>query len=919
MELGVFLLAMVKQASVLAYDGFVWLKLFSLYRSTQNKLLKKVWLACMPIELLGIGLIVYKVNYRFWISETPQPTYLFFARFHYIFWPLAIFLGMLAYDWIIGVEEKLHKRHYALGAVAISLSSYYFYYFCVQEADPANPWLTLDSVGLILGNLFIIASRGSTLLYGLKKLIFGQVEGIVKEQTKLILRLTIVPVMLLQSIWVLRNAKILPVDGFMPELFAFVLVEIYLACSAYGFWQLLRLRLFNAWPAVHRASERDLMVPFTQVICQIRQATVLQEVAVLTTGYFQKAFGFADSEVKLYIRPTHNERNLEAAQAVKTVERVEEWLEAKDRSLEVIKNKRILLHAELQYEELHNFNAEAKELRTFLEIGKAEVFLPVFGKKTLTGYIIIERNARAGKLVSDAEVGAMLAYVDHISHVIDQMQQFDSEVIEKECLMYKHQSIQLLQESEHYYEGMRAMVQLQASEAVSMVFFKNRCLQLASTDGAKLLGLPEGTKFLNNAYEQPIKQLMGEFKKYKQASSIALKDPQGNPLRFSVMKDSRPSNAVVVVSRPTVSETLRIPTLAEVRDRDDWGYALLLQTTASGKVVENFIPATRGALFNFKIKFLRAVLRRRPMFILGDEEDVQRLAILVQRIYKSAGHREISPEQPENRYEVAGQIFGLSPVVMGGDAYKGALADLSSSGVLLIRHVERLSLETQTRLAKFFATGVYSCCFSKQPESSDAIVVCSSCVDLKELVANNAFSEELYQELVKNQLEVPLLATLPNDQLSDLVSNIGMQMVDEHASEKQGALSSEEVEHIIKGPAPRSLCELRQNVRKFMEQKSSTQGFTAASCDVGYNNFHPVVVEARRLGPATLKNKQLFCALVALVPSYTEIAEILDVDYSTVRRTCRKYQVGTFAPGVERKPGRPRTRVPVLACEVPCS
>ncbi len=918
MEVGIFLLAMAKQASLLAYDGFIWRNVLLVYWSAQNKLLKKVWLACMPLELLGIGLIVYKVNYRFWISEIPQPTYLFLARFNYILWPLGIFLATLVYDWIIGVEEKLQKRHYVFGAVAISLTAYYLYFFCVQEADPANPWLTLDSYGLILGNLFIFVSRGSTLIYGLKKLVMGQVEGIFKQQTKTMLALMTVPVMLMQSIWMLRNTGILPVDGFMPELFAFVVVEMYLASASYGFWKLLRLRLFNVFPAVHRASERDLMVPFAEVIGQIHQATVLQEVAILTTGYFKKAFGFADSEVKLYFRSTHHERNTRAAQAVNTLRIVEEWLATHGTSLEPIKNKRILLHAELQYEELHNFNAEAKELRTFLEISKAEVFLPVFGKKALTGYILIERNARAGKLVSDAEVGAMLAYVNYISHVIDQMQQFDPEVIEKECLTYKHHSIQLLQENEHYYEGMRAMAKLQASEAVSMVFLKNRNLQLASAEGAKLLGLPEGTKNLTNTYEQPVKQLMGEFKKYKQATSIALKDPQGQQLRFSVMKDPRPSNAVVVVSRPPIFEALRIPTLAEVRDGDDWGYALLMQTTASGKVVEKFIPATRGAWFDFKIKFLRTTLSHRPMFIRGDEEDVQRLALLVHRIYKDAGHREICPEQPEGKYEVANRIFGLSPAITGGDAYKGALADLSSSGVLLIRHVERLSLETQTRLAKFFATGLYSCRFSKEPESSEAIVICSSYADLKELVANHAFSKELYDQLLPNQLEVPLLATLPSDQLTDLVSNIGKQMMDEYALEKQGMLSSEEVEHILKG-APKSLCELRQSVRKFIEQKSGTQGFTAASCDVGSTRFHPVVVEARRLGSATLKNKQLFCALFALIPSYTEIAEILDVNYSTVRRTCRKYQIGTYAPGVKRKPGRPRTRVPVIACEAPCS
>lgn len=922
MDFNVFVLALAKQFCFLAVDIFISIKILSLYRSiSQNSLFKKlltVWVASLIGDFFGVVLIVYKANYRFFISEVPQPLYLFLARFHYVLWPLVIFLMTLFWDWIVAAEGKLQKRHYVLGAWAISLSIYFVYYFCIQEPDPTNSWLTLHSLGFVLGDIFIFISRGSTLIYGIKRLVVGQVPGIIKQQTKSILILIAIPTMILQPFWILQLYGVIPTNGFGPELFGFVLSILCLVCVCYAYLALFRLRLFNACPAVHAGRKLDVMRPLAQVARQIREATTLQEIYVLTTAYFEKAFGFVLSEVNLYIRSTQHERNIEAARSVRTLPNVEELFGSKEKSLlcEKIRKKKILLHAEVQYEELYNLDAEAKELRVFLEANNAEVLLPIFGKKELVGYIIIERNARMGRLVSDEEVHGMLLYADHISYVIENMQQFNAEIIEKECVMYKRQNYQLFQEQQLYLEGMHSVVQGHASEeAVSVIFSKNNRLHLASSGGAKLLGLPEGTKIVNDSYELPVKQLIHDFKRFKRENAILLKDGQGNPVRFSVMRDSRQSNAIVVVSRPSISEVFRVPTFADVRDREDWSYAIFLQTTEAGRLLEKFIPATQGILFDFKIKFLRAVLCRQPIFLQGVEEDVQRLAVLAQRICARADFQEISPRQPETNREIASQIFGV-PAVIAGEAYKGALENLSASGVLFINHIERLSLESQEFLAKFFATGTYTSFFSRQLTSSDAIVLCGSSLTLKELADTDTFAKSFYNELEKNYVEIPELATLPQDQFDDLVSRISSQILKEFS----GTINeSQVVEEITKGASPNSICELRQRINNIIEQRSSQQKLVEESLDANLENFDSVITESRRQGRATLKNKPLFYALVTLVKSYARIAEILDVDYSTVCRTCHKYQVGSFAPGVQRKPGRPRTKTTVISVGVPCS
>ncbi len=475
------------------------------------------------------------------------------------------------------------------------------------------------------------------------------------------------------------------------------------------------------------------MQPFSQVIEQIRQATSLQELWVLTKEYFEKTFGFPNGSVTLYIRATNHERNLDAAKAVRTVGDVEALYKAGSPFCEKIKQKRILLYAEAQYYDVYNLDPDAQEIRAFMERINAEVFLPIYGEKRLVGYIIVERNAGMNKLVTDPEVEGMLAYVGLISHVIEHKQHMDPDVFEKEVLTYKYQTIQLFQERQHYHEGMRSIVETQASEAVGLIFMKEKCLQIANAEGAKLLGLPEGTRLIENAYEKPLKHLIDTFKKYEKEESIKLKDAQGNPLRFSVMRDTKQTNAVVIATRPTVSSLFNFPSFTAMRNGADWVYAIFLQTTASGRLVERFIPATRGILFNFKIRFLRATLSCRPLFLQGADEDIYRLVEIYQYICARALLHTITLEKPEHDCAVAAEIFGDFTSQNQEDNH-GALARLSSSGILFIEHVEQLSLETQERLAQFFTTGFYTSFYSKQLTSSDARIVCSSRVDLKELV-----------------------------------------------------------------------------------------------------------------------------------------------------------------------------------------
>lgn len=917
MEIGVFVIAFIRQLCVLAIDLFPTVIILLAYQAaSRNVLLKKirgVWLTLFSLDLLWVGVILYRINYRFLISDVPQPFFILLARLNYMLWPVAIFLFTLFLDWTIAAEAKLHKRHYVLGACAVGLALYFLYLFCTQEINPAKPWAILDPSGWALGDIFIFISRGCTLIYGLKRLVVEQVSGIVRQQTKLILCLMTIPGMLLQPIWLLQICKVVPGEGFWPELFSATISVLFWALCFYGFLRLFRLRFFNVYPAVH-GNCKDITKPFSVAVEELRGVTLLQQLEHITGSYFEKAFGFNAKEVKLYIRPTHHELNVEAAKAVWTLPAVEELFGVKEKPLlcEKILEKRILLHSEVQYEELYGLSEDAKQFRIFLEANNAEVFLPIFRDKELTAYIIIERNARGGKLVVDGEVPGMTIYASLLSYIVKRLQQLDPEVADKERLKYKLQTLQLFQERQLCHEGIRSIMKEQTSDAVSMVFLKNKNLHVANAEGRKMLELPEGADIVTNAFEKPLKRLLYEFKKYQKDDTITFRNSQNDQLRLSVMKDSRQNSAVVIVSRPNVSEQIRFPSAQAIPDRDDWDYALFLQTTATGRIVEKAFPATKGVLFDFKIKFLRAVLSRRPILLQGSQaEDLLFLASLVPSLTARTSLEKVSPEQPEQEREHAKRLFGVSALVAGTEQ-KGYFATASTTGVVFVEHVERLSLETQEQLAYFFATGRYTPAYStRQYVSSEALVVFSSMSDLEALVESKQFSESLYAEIKNNILQVPSLAMLSEEELHDCIGEMISQITGEMPEMQQLSFSQEEIE-VIASQKFEKFDTLRQRVQAYVDAKQLQQAVPVVipAKVIEVNQEDSLIQQARRLGKASLRNRKFLESLAGVTKNQGHIAAILGVNYSTVYRTFRKYRIGSFAPGSPRKRGRPRSSQP---------
>lgn len=883
---------LVRNIFFLAFVSLFFWQFIPLYANvSQNRSLKKLWVLLaivLSYDFLVWILGIIKASVLLGTSSVVLPSGLmFFSKLARALLPFIMLLFAVFAECLADANWRWRKRHYFFAILAVGLAAYFV---CAAFTSLVGGQdLPDEAFVLALSRLFIIAVCLTSLLVLLRKfLIQPDLPRITRSQTKIAMVWVLGTGVVMQPLWLLKDA--LFGDAFLFVNILFSALSVFLVGGLYfSLYRLFNLRLFNATNYVTEFWETSFLQPFCEATQEVREATNLPELGMIVKSFFRNAFGFTHDEVKLYIRPTHHELNVEAAKAVCTLAVVEQSLCSESvtgQLAERIKAKRILIYPDIEYEKLYDLSPDAKEFFSFLERCKAEIFIPIYGRKSLIGYIIVDRYARQHTLVRDTEVSGMLAFVDQVSQVIDRMQRCDPKLLEQENLDLKFKTYQLFQEIEHTREGMRSIMNTQASEAVGMIFVKQKKFLCASKETCTMLGVPEGSFELPKIYEPHVRQLFDEFKKYRVERSLMLADTQKNPLRFTILRDPNKHGAVILVSYPSVSEALNLPVMG-LRTYEDWMYAIFLRTTASGKMIENFIPANSGGFLDFKIKFLRTIFARRPLLLQGATDDVRKLAEVYKHIAARMKLESLIPEYSEQKNELGIRLFGLP------GQHQGLCERLSATGVLLIEHVERLSLETQQQLAEFFATGSFHQIHGKRLLASDVLVIATSKMDVKQLVETGRFSRELYEHFSKNHLMIPALASMNKQELIDLIAAISFQLISEGKELAQFVtLTPGEIDEVISELLPSSVCDLREQIMLRLQSRLHRQGLAGSiTLDAGFNEIDTVVAHARRLGKAGLKNEELVRKIMDVVKSSTKAGEIFGVDRSTVIRYCKRYRI----------------------------
>ncbi|PKN03407.1 hypothetical protein CVU75_02370 [Candidatus Dependentiae bacterium HGW-Dependentiae-1] len=818
---------------------------------------------------------------------------LFMARFSWGFTivqyqSLALFLENLAEQ-----KFKLTLR----SKFFICISSIFFFTFmglafydfnCFNSTQrPAFeiPLITMTALymlfPLMLTSLFITFRKIQT----------TQLPSLLKKQLSVLIKVLIIPW------WACDLLQVYPFDllanSITNSYAAIGISQIFLTYAIYySFRQIMALRFLNFKNHVQAQKKHNFIGNFKDLLEQLSYATNMQELAHRTQTYFQEAFNVPLRRTTLYIR----KQEAPVDETTKTNDHkvqkeVENFLTVNaPTTIELLSQAKILIYDELSFSNFYEKNPSYTALLTFMDAINADIFIPVYEKQKLIGYIVIDHHARLDQFYSDMERDEMLVFASYLGNVINLLQHRNLESVihhEKELkeeLYSKHQEIN------QYKESVRSFLRTSTQKKIGIIFYKNRHFTFGNQAAKELIKININNQE-GHPLSQALKKIAQQVQEYKSPQTHFVKDADGTRLVLNGVPNLEQNNIIITVYHPEISDIIT-KQLDQLKDPTKWDYLLYLETTQSGQLINQLIPGSGETLLNFKIELLKTAMSKKATLLEMAEEDLLPTTELLHHIGLREKLHVLTLHGPEKNFETATKLFGMNPVFNNAhNTQESVLKSLHPTGTLFIKNIQFLAPETQEYLAEFIHYGFYRIFKSDQKIFANVRIICSSARDVTVLADEKKFSKTLANELKKTTVTMPSLMTLSEDELSSLAQGFSEQALKTQTFKNLLALTPREKLKLA-NQRPVSLQELKTRVQHLLVAKSKKNDiYQETQFDPAYDISDPELVEAARLGKHALRDPKIVALLWNKFKSQNQIATFLGVNRSSVSRRCKKYDL----------------------------
>ena len=818
------------------------------------------------------------------------PNYTLFFRIDWIFFitqyqALALFLEYL-------ISKKIRINFIAILHIFfnIILSSAFAYLAIFKYSEPAsNPDIQLFEIKLIQAAYLYLPFLFIPLFYKLFKKT-KEMPLILAKQVSSLTRFFI-PYLVLETV---NNCN--SYMGFLIPLFSihkysfFTLTTVLVTYAMYYMSKsIIGLRFLNIRKSVESKEHFNFLARFRDILVQLSYATAVQEISTLTQLFFQMAFAIPISQVRFYVR----EGELSKSSGIPidgVMVQVEHFIQKPEhaQAIAVLDSLKIFIRDEIEFSHFYEENPSLKAALDFLNAINADIFLPVYERNTIVAYVIVERNARSAKLFTTKDRDEMLVFVSYLNNIINILKYSHVDAIQgqhKELmdeLYFQHQ------QNNQYKESIRSFMRSGKERKVGVVFYKHRKFTIANEAAQELIGFDLNSN-PGDSLTQAFKAVARKVLEFKTAQSSYIDDNKGNKLVISGIPSLEDYTVILHIYYPEISDVIKAQ-FDQLKDPSAWDYILYLETTQSGKMVNQLLPGSGATLLNFKIKLLKMSLNKKALHIDMRQDDVANVVEIIHHISLRETLHKLHLAGPERDNEIGSMLFGLNPL-LENNATQGLLEKLTPTGTLFIQNIEYLSLATQQKLAECIAHGAFYKYKSDQKVAVDVRILCSTNKDLSSLVQEGRFSKTLFNELNKTALHLPALHTLPWEEISDLAQGFAQQM--QHSEVFKNLLALTEKDKIkVLQELPLSMNELKDKVRQLLVQKSNRHNIhDITDFDPLYHGAEPELAQAARLGKKALKDPQIMSMLWNKFKSQAKIATILGVNRSSVNRRCQEYKL----------------------------
>lgn len=800
---------------------------------------------------------------------------------------LALFLDSL----VAPSAQQLKKYQ----KISVTISALFFCFFigiiafhfnCHSRMEKSYIELTMQKILVFYGLIIIIPS----IIITFRQLYSDYVPRILKSQIKLLLFSLILPHLISDFIQIdpfTLSWNQIANNLFVVSTSTMLLTLAIIFCAL----RILQLRFLNFTNHVESRMHFNFIDGFKDILEQLSRATSLKELQHLTQTSFKEMFRIPISQTTLYVRSKpdtiHEHKQTHASHIENMVENF--ILFQQDALTTFIKGNRILIYDEIYFSNFYDNNEASASILQFLDRINADIFVPIHTKQQLLGYIIVERFARPTELYSNTEHDEIAVYTNYLANIINLIQTRNIEAViyrEKELqeeLYNKHQEIN------QYKESICSFLRYHRQKEIGVIFYKNRRFTFGNQSAKELIDIN-----INLLQGHPItvtiKDLVKKVQEYKAPQSCFIKDKKGQKITLSAMQHLDHNTIIIMVYYPEASDLLK-KQMEALKDPTKWDYLLYLETTESGKLINQLIPSSGDTLLNFKISLLQSALSKKATLLDMPEEDLIPTVKLLHHISLRETLHIIKLTHYSTNNDIMVKLFGINPIFGIEQHEKPLFEKLDHTGTLFIQNIHFLDYQTQQYIAEYLMYGMYRAFKSDQKLVSNVRIICSSNKNLHLLVQEGKFNQTLFNQLKKQSLYLPSLLTLPDDEIHQLAEGYTEQAIQTDDFKNLLELTTKE-KHKISLQRPVSLHELKNKVQQLLLNKSKQNLiYNETQLNPVYEVHDPELIEAARLGKHALRDEKMMNLLWDKFKSQNKIAAFLGVNRSSVNRRCKEYNL----------------------------
>lgn len=820
------------------------------------------------------------------ISSNYQHLLFFFNRIAWAFTitqyqSIALFLDSLSVEkFTLSIKRKL--------ILFISLAiSFSWIYIAISQYQLINRDPTLYNYALLTvcyGFIIILLSTHSVL----KKLRANSLPRILKKQLSLLIPYIIAPWLFFDTIQILcwffgyTQQVINPITCISTILLTYAIY--YCARKMVG------LRFLNLKDHVESIKKNPFIDGFKHVLEQLGHATTIKELSHITQTFFKDTFAIPVGRTHLYVRQIKPHKQSMNSYPLSRIEsEVETFIAASNSELlDQLQHTKILIHDELAFSDFYQTTAHTQALLTFLDRINADIFLPIYEKNAIIGYIIIERFARIDRFYTNVERDEMLVLTNYLSNLINLIENKNFESLMQQEKEIKEELYSKHQEINQYKESIRSFLRNSEQKSIAIVFYKNRRFVCANQTAKELILVNLNTQD-GHSLTKAFKQIARDVEQYKTAQIVFTKDLNGNKLILSGVPSIEQNSVIITAYYPEIADIVK-KQIDLLKDPSKWDYLLYLETTKSGQLINQLVPGSGETLLNFKIDLLKTALSNKAALLEINDEDLLPTVEILHHISLREHLHVLQLNEHNSTVDTAIKLFGINPIFKENNDVP-LLKKLNETGTLFIQNVEYLDPELQNYLAEFLRYGYYRIFKSDTKVPSNVRIICSTNRDLQIMVHHGTFSSALFNELKKAPISMPSLLTLPPEELSELAEGFSEQTM--HNNELKNLLElTDREQYKIAIKRPVSLHELKQKVQQLVLQKSKKNNvYDETEFNPSYEVSDPHLVEAARLGKHALRDRKIMTQLWEKFQNQSKLATFLGVNRSSINRRCKEYNL----------------------------